>query len=104
MGRLLGRSSSEASAHAGRGNPGWSLRSPTLAEQEGRAAGGANAHDKNGPSQPGKEADAIGGREAHQTEKVEGNHDQDAEQDRNQHDRGCNSLHAATLLSRRAPG
>jgi hypothetical protein len=97
-------SSSKASADARRGNPRRILRPLVLADQERRAPEGANAHDENSPSQPGKEADAIGCRKAHQAEKVEGNHEQDAEQDRDQHDRGCDSLHAATLLSLRAPG
>jgi hypothetical protein len=68
-----------------------------LAEQEGGAAEGASAHYENRPSQPGKETDALGCREEHQAEQVEGNHEQDAEQDRNQHDRGCNPLHVRNI-------
>jgi hypothetical protein len=64
-----------------------------LREQVNQAAEGANAHDGNCPGQLGQETDTIGCREVHQAEQVEGNQEQDAEQDRNQHDRGRKSRH-----------
>ena len=62
-------------------------------EQVNEAAEGADAHDDNGPGRLGQETDAIGCREVHQAEQVEGNDEQNAEQERNQADRGRKSLH-----------
>jgi hypothetical protein len=39
----------------------------------------------------------VAGREARQAEQVEGNHEQDAEQDRNHHDPGRESLHTGNI-------
>ena len=67
-------------------------------EQVNETAEGADANDGNCPSQLGQETDAIvAGHEAYQAEQVEGNHEQDAEQDRNQHGRGRKSLHTRNI-------
>ena len=68
-----------------------------LREQVNEAAERANAHDGNCPDQFGQETDAIGRREVHQAEQVEGNQEQDAEQDRDQYDKGRKSLHTQDI-------
>ena len=68
-----------------------------LREQVDEAPNGADAHDENGPDELGQEMGSIGFPEVQQAEDVEGDHEQDAEQDRNQHDRGRRSSMFRTL-------
>ena len=63
-------------------------------QQVREAAKRADAHDGDGPGQLGSKTTVVAGREAHQAEQVEGNHEQDAEQDRDQHGGGRKPLHA----------
>jgi hypothetical protein len=64
-----------------------------LREQVNEASDGADAHDEDGPDELGHEMGSIGCPEAQQAEDVKDNHEQDAEQDRNQHDRRQKSVH-----------
>lgn len=66
-------------------------------EQVNEAAEGADAHDGNCPSQLGQETAIVAGHEAHQAEQVEGHNEQDAEQDRDQHERGRKSVHTRDI-------
>ena len=72
-------------------------RPQTLREQVTEAANGAGDHDENGPGEPGQERRTVGCPEVQQAEDVEDDHEQDAEQDRNQHD-GCReTFHIANV-------
>jgi len=64
-----------------------------LREQVNEAPDGAGTHNENGPGELGQEMGSIGFPQVQQAEDIEDNHEQDAEQDRNQHDRGGKSFH-----------
>jgi hypothetical protein len=65
----------------------------TLREQVNEAPDGAGAHNENGPDKPGHEMRSVGCPKAQQAEDVEDNHEQNAEQDRNQHGRCRKPFH-----------
>ena len=69
----------------------------TLREQVNEASDRAGTHNENGPDELGQEMSSIGCPKAQQAEDVEDNHEQDAEQDRNQHDRGRKSFHVPNV-------
>ena len=72
----------------------------TLREQVNEAPDGAGTHNENGPDEPGHEMRSVGCPKAQQAEDVEDNHEQDAEQDRNQHDRCRKSFHVPNVTPR----
>ncbi len=53
----------------------------------------ADAHNENSPYELGQEMGSIGFPQVQRAEDVEYDHEQDAEQDRNQHDRGRKSFY-----------
>jgi hypothetical protein len=69
------------------------IASAGVARAVSEAPDGADAHDENGPYELGQEMGSIGFPKVQQAEDVEYDHEQDAEQDRKQHDRGRKSFH-----------
>jgi hypothetical protein len=74
-----------------------------LEEQVRGASEGADAHDDGRPDQLGQETDAIERHQMHQAEQVERNQEQEAEQDRDQHNSGYKTFHARTVPNLTAP-
>ena len=68
-----------------------------MREQVNEAPERADTHDENGPDELREETGSIGFPKVQQAEDVEYDHEQDAEQDRNQQDRGRKSFHVPNV-------